>query len=433
MSGATAYQGTDAFVTEAGDETSAAPPGGASGDTNADRPHTSPVAGSIAEVPGGGGLVVPALGSAAVAPAAVSSNIPPSAAGQSSVSEVNGAGDTAGTASAAESSSGNPILPVGSWHFIDEAQSRLAAREARRVLRQAATRWERRRADEDASLDTFLWLRAARAAWLSGTMDIAQRWYSRAADELLDLALGQGSNTGTYSYYAELALSSASLADRSGVLARAADVIRTHPAPPPTQRPRVRFGRAPTLAAGAIPPEAPAVAHEILRAWGAWIAGDKRDATLAVVGAARASSSLPHQEDIRWRSSHWPEILSAFEGFVDGNGDRVASALTALDYKLAPTLESPGEPRHRSQSLQPMAEDALPSLLVQETLIALAAEWRRNFPRSYSAEGFRLPIEPGALAPYMDGGVIEGAAASEDVDGTFAADGTNAAVGDASA
>jgi hypothetical protein len=97
---------------------------------------------------------------------------------------------------------------------------------------------------------------------------------------------------------------------------------------------------------------------------------------------------------------------------VDGSGDRVAAGLTALDFKLSPPVapaEREGtEPHHRSQLGMPVATDALPSLLVHETLIALAAEWRRGFPRAYSVDGFRLPIEPGPLAPHLDAAAIEG-------------------------
>ena len=245
--------------------------------------------------------------------------------------------------------------------------------EARRTLSLAERRWEQRRADDDAALDTMLWLRAARGAWCLGDGDVARRWYARAADELLDVALGFGSGTGTYAYYAELALGCAALSERPSVLARVGDIVRQHPAPPPSSRRRGRWVKT---------AEPAAVAHEVLRAWAARLVGEPRDAAAATLVASRLAGSLPLQAEQRWRASHWSQILAALEALLDGRAEALTRALLGLDRMLV------GE----------AARAATCSSAVSETLASLAVEWKKAFPRAYAAEAphtFALVIEPG--------------------------------------
>lgn len=250
------------------------------------------------------------------------------------------------------------------------------ARHAREVTEQAAARWERRHPDHDAALDSLLWLRAARSAWLLGNADVAQTWYARAADDLLDLALAQGSTTGTYAYYAEPALGAAALSGRAALLERVGEVVRTYPAPPPSHRQRgSRFNRA---------TEPAMAAHAVLVTFAAWLTTDIRAATLAVMAAARRAAALPPVNEQRWRGSHWPDLLAALEHLVDGKGDALGPVLRRLDGKLTATTFS--------------LHTTLPALAVSETLAALCAEWRRAAPRSYDPAGFTLPVEPGHIA-----------------------------------
>jgi hypothetical protein len=245
---------------------------------------------------------------------------------------------------------------------------------------QASHRWEHRRPEDDATVDAMLWVRAARSAWTASDGETAALWYSRAADELLDVALGFGARTGTYAYYAELALGCAALSNRPIAVARVADLIRFHPAPPPSQRARGRWSHA---------AEPVAVAHEVLRAWAARLAGEQRDAAAATLVASRLAATLPFRTAQRWRSSHWSHVLAALEGLLDGRADNVEKALLALDRRLAD--EARQAPTYAAA--------------INETLASLGAIWRRTFPRSYAACGpqtFSLALEPGAgalLAP----------------------------------
>lgn len=248
------------------------------------------------------------------------------------------------------------------------------------VLTQAAHRWEHRLPEDDPTVDAMLWVRAARTAWCAGDGDEACVWYARAAEELLDVALGFGTRTGTYAYYAELALGCAALANRSTVLAHVADLVRFHPSPPPSHRARGRWSQT---------AEPVAVAHETLRAWAARLLGEQRDAAAATLVAARLAGTLPFRTAQRWRDSHWSHLLAALEGLLDGRADTLEKALLALDRRLAD--EARRAPTY--------------SATVNETLASLAALWRRSFPRSYAACGvaaFALALEPGAgslLAP----------------------------------
>jgi hypothetical protein len=254
------------------------------------------------------------------------------------------------------------------------------ARESLDVLTRAAHRWEHKRPEDDSTVDAGLWLRAARAAWAAGDGDEGSLWYSRAAEDLLDVALGFGTRTGTYPYYAELALGCAALSQRSGTLNRVADVVRFHPAPPPSHRVRGRWSRT---------AEPVAVAHEALRAWAARLLGEQRDAAAATLVASRLASTLPPRAAQRWRESQWVHLVAALEALLDGRADRLETALFALDKRLAEEAE-------RSSTY---------ASAVNETLAALAMTWRRTFPRSYAAAGpdvFALAIEPGRgrlLAP----------------------------------
>jgi hypothetical protein len=252
-------------------------------------------------------------------------------------------------------------------------------RQLRRTLDEAAERWEHRRPADDAALDTMLWLRTARAHWLLGRIVDAQLWYGRAAEELLDVALGFGGSTGTYAYFAELALGAASLSERGSVLARVADVVRTHPEPHTSHRRRARGprGAEPVLAA-----------HFTLRAWAAWCMADTREAAISVVTAARQAAGLAALAEARWRQSHWPELLQAVEALVDGRGDALRRALLAMDVKLA-----------SSGTGAATASTGVPA--VHETLVALTAEWKRRFPRSYDPSGLSPQVEPGAVSPAL--------------------------------
>jgi hypothetical protein len=250
------------------------------------------------------------------------------------------------------------------------------ARVARTVVEQAAARWEHRRPDDDAALDSLLWLRAARGAWLLGELETAQTWYVRAADDLLDLALGQGSATGTYAYYAEPALGAAALCGRAALLERVGEVVRTYPAPAPSHRQRSgRFSRA---------AEPAMAAHGVLVAFAAWLTSDLRAATLAVMAARRQASALPPAAQERWRGSHWPDALVALELLVDGKGEALGPGLRQLDRKLTANTSA--------------LHTVLPALAVNETLAALCAEWKKASPRTYDPRGFTLPVEAGLLA-----------------------------------
>ncbi|HEU5317737.1 MAG TPA: hypothetical protein VFX49_16615, partial [Chloroflexota bacterium] len=247
------------------------------------------------------------------------------------------------------------------------------ARESLDLLTQAAHRWEHRRPEDDSTVDASLWLRAGRAAWAAGDGEEAGLWYSRAAEELLDVALGFGTRTGTYAYYAELALGCAALSQRRGTVNRIADLIRFHPAPPPSRRARGRWASA---------AEPVAVAHEALRAWAARLLGEQRDAAAATLVATRLAGTLPPRAAQRWSGSHWSLLTTALEALLDGRADRLEETLVSLDRLLA-----------AEAAVAPTCTAA-----VNETLAALAALWRRTFPRSYAASGpgaFALAIEPG--------------------------------------
>jgi hypothetical protein len=232
-------------------------------------------------------------------------------------------------------------------------------------------RWEHHLPDGDAALDTMLWLRAARTAWLAADEHEARLWYGRAAHELLDLALGQGEDSGTYAYYAELALGCAAVCGQEPVIERVAECIRLYSAPAPRQRRRGRWSR------DADPAE---IAQEILRAWAARLTAAPRPMAAAILTAERLAATLPPFVEDRWRESHWPDLLAALEALVDGRSEAMEKAMRSLDRTLSrETRRAPG-----------------PTAAVHETLIALASEWRRAFPRSYVTVGetLQLPLVP---------------------------------------
>ena len=232
-------------------------------------------------------------------------------------------------------------------------------------------RWERHLPDGDGALDTMLWLRAARTAWLAGEEHEARLWHGRAAHELLDLALGQGEDAGIYASYAELALGSAVLSAQEAVVERVAECIRLYSAPPVTHRRRRKWNR------DSDPNE---VAQEILRAWAARLTAAPRPMAAAILAAGRLAAALPPYAEDRWRDSHWPDLLAALEALVDGRSEAMEKAMRSLDRTLArETRRAPS-----------------PTAAVHETLIALAGDWRRTFPRSYAtvAESLTLPLVP---------------------------------------
>jgi len=239
---------------------------------------------------------------------------------------------------------------------------------AREALEEAARRWENFQPGNDAVLETMCWLRAARAAWMLGDRALAQTWYGRVPHGILDVAFGFGESTGTYAYYAELAVGAAVLSDDASLISRVADAVRDTPPPPPTRRPKGRW---------VTNVEPLGAAHEVLRAWAAWCVGDVREATLAVMAAGRLTASFSLHTETRWRRSHWPDLLAAVEALVDASADRLRRAIEGLDRKLVGGDESLGG---------------------YETAAALAVEWRRRYPRTYSSDGFVVPIEPGTSA-----------------------------------
>lgn len=65
----------------------------------------------------------------------------------------------------------------------------------------------------------WVWLRAARACWLTGDLDRAKENYRRAAPLLTSLALGTGRRTGNVEQYANLALGAAWMTQEKNLLA----------------------------------------------------------------------------------------------------------------------------------------------------------------------------------------------------------------------
>ena len=221
----------------------------------------------------------------------------------------------------------------------------------------------------------MLWLRAARTAWLAGEEHEARLWYGRAAHELLDLAFACGETAGTYAYYAETALGCAAICAQESVLERVAECVRLYSAPPPRRQRRNRWNR------DADPAE---VAQEILRAWAARLSAAPRPMAAAILAAGRLTASLPPYVEDRWRASHWPDLLAALEALLDGRSEAMERAMRSLDRTLA--RDAQRAPAHTA--------------IVQETLIALADDWRKTFPRSYAtvSDSLLLPLSPyGAL------------------------------------
>ena len=235
----------------------------------------------------------------------------------------------------------------------------------------AWARWARHLPDGDGALDTLLWLRAARTAWLAGDEHEARLWYGRAAHELLDIALGSGEAAGAYAYYAELALGCAALSAQETVLERVGECVRLYSAPPMRQRRRSRWTR------DSDPAD---VAQEILRAWAARLTVSPRPMAAAILAAGRLTAALPPYAEDRWRASHWPDLLAALEALVDGRSEAMERAMRGLDRALArETRRAPS-----------------PTAAVHETLIWLGAEWRRMHPRSYATVSptLELPLMP---------------------------------------
>ena len=235
----------------------------------------------------------------------------------------------------------------------------------------AWVRWERHLPDGDGALDTMLWLRAARTAWLAGDEHEARLWYGRAAHELLDVALGGGEDAGAYACYAELALGCAVLSAQESVVERVGECVRFYAAAPVKQRRRGRWTR---------DSDSTEVAQEILRAWAARATAAPRPMAAAILTAGRLAAALPPHAEDRWRASHWPDLLAALESLVDGRSEAMERAMRSLDRTLA-----------REARRAPA-----PTAFVHETLIALAADWRRTFPRSYAtvSPSLELPVAP---------------------------------------
>ena len=249
------------------------------------------------------------------------------------------------------------------------------ADSAHKLAHKAAEYWDHRQSIEsDQAADTLLWLRAGRACWLLGEHEQARVWYSRAADDLTDLALGLGNEAGVYAYYAELALGAALLSGRSTVLDRTADAIRSWPLPPPIWR---RPGR--TLRSG----DPTVAAQGLLRAWASWLMDDRRDAATSLLNVAGQVNALSPRGVERWQASRWPDIRAALDALLDEDGELLRRALETMDGRVA----------------QVARQSPIVSTWVDETLIAFAGQWRQRFPRSFSPERFQLPLSPGAAAP----------------------------------
>ena len=236
---------------------------------------------------------------------------------------------------------------------LDPAPAAPVAGMAGDVRDLAWLRWEHHLPDGDGALDTMLWLRAARTAWLAGDEHEARLWYGRAAYELLSVALGDGEASGTYACYAELALGCAALSQQEPVIEQVGECVRLYSAPPVKQRRRGRWTR---------DSDSTEVALEILRAWAGRLTASPRPVAAAILAAGRLTAALPPHAEDRWRASHWPHLLAALEALVDGRSEAMERAMRALDHTLAREARS------------------MPSrtAVVQETLIALASDWRRT-------------------------------------------------------
>jgi hypothetical protein len=246
---------------------------------------------------------------------------------------------------------------------------------AREMIGRAEERWSvRERIDADPVADTFVWLYAARAAWLLDESEEAAAWYARTADEMTDLALGVGRKTGTYPYYAELALAAAVQSRRATVLERTVAAVRATPLPRPPWRRSVRRLRS---------SDPSPAAQATLGAWAAWLAGDRKNAASSTFDATNQLNGLSPQALTRWEASHWADLLSALEALLKEQGDALGTALRGMDRKFG--------------SLPP--QTLAVSGWVNETLISLADDWRTRFPQAYDAEDFCLPLLPGLTAP----------------------------------
>lgn len=240
-----------------------------------------------------------------------------------------------------------------------------------RTMQLGHYRWQERRRGGDETLDTMLWLRTARAAWGAGNLADAQLWYRRAADGLLETAERNGLTTGTFPYYAELALGAAALAEGRQVLDRIAGVIRRHRYVPMSAPRRGVPPRRGAAGAGA-------ATHETVRAWAAWLHGADEESQQAASSAVRHVRSLSLQLQERWRAWRWAPLLAALQALHQRDIPEVLVAMRALDASVAGAERRP-----------PVA-----SLAVDETLILLAGEWRRA-GGSLDVNQFHLVIDPG--------------------------------------
>lgn len=241
------------------------------------------------------------------------------------------------------------------------------------TLQLAEQRWELRRAPFDESMNTMLWLRAGRAGWLLGDLSQAQSWYRRAADGLLDVCLSIGLSTGTFAYYAETTLGVVALTGSVTVVERVTGEIyhQIPQAPAWSRRRGTRTSTADPSVAG----------HELVRAWGAWLAGDERTASQALLAAGRTVRTFSVHVRQRWELSRWYELESVLTALLDRQAPELRAALLRLDARLF------------------ASRDGGALGLVDETLAALVAEWQRLHPRTYDLAGFHMAVVPGLLAP----------------------------------